>query len=213
VARYSPATRHLAKVDPVMGRLIRDIGPCRLVPSRGRSPFESLARAIAYQQLHDKAADSILRRFVALFPGRRFPSPAEVLATDVRAIRKAGFSRAKVVALRDLAAKALDGTVPTGAAIRRLDDEAVIERLTAVRGIGRWTVEMLLIFHLNRPDVLPIDDFGVRNGFRIAYGRRTMPTPREVGRYGERWRPYRTVASWYLWRTVDRAKAAKAQKK
>jgi DNA-3-methyladenine glycosylase II len=213
VARYSPATRHLAKVDPVMGRLIRDIGPCRLVPSRGRSPFESLARAIAYQQLHDKAADSILRRFVALFPGRRFPSPAEVLATDVRAIRKAGFSRAKVVALRDLAAKALDGTVPTGAAIRRLDDEAVIERLTAVRGIGRWTVEMLLIFHLNRPDVLPIDDFGVRNGFRIAYGRRTMPTPREVKKYGERWKPYRTVASWYLWRAVDQAKAANVKKR
>lgn len=196
-----------------MGRLIRDIGPCRLVPSRGRSPFESLARAIAYQQLHDKAADSILRRFVALFPGRRFPSPAEVLATDVRAIRKAGFSRAKVVALRDLAAKALDGTVPTGAAIRRLDDEAVIERLTAVRGIGRWTVEMLLIFHLNRPDVLPIDDFGVRNGFRIAYGRRTMPTPREVKKYGERWKPYRTVASWYLWRAVDQAKAANVKKR
>jgi DNA-3-methyladenine glycosylase II len=213
VARYSPATRHLAKVDPVMRRLIRDIGPCRLVPSRGRSPFESLARAIAYQQLHDKAADSILRRFVALFPGRRFPSPAEVLATDVRAIRKAGFSRAKVVALRDLAAKALDGTVPTGAAIRRLDDEAVIERLTAVRGIGRWTVEMLLIFHLNRPDVLPIDDFGVRNGFRIAYGRRTMPTPREVKKYGERWKPYRTVASWYLWRAVDQAKAANVKKR
>jgi len=196
-----------------MRRLIRDIGPCRLVPSRGRSPFESLARAIAYQQLHDKAADSILRRFVALFPGRRFPSPAEVLATDVRAIRKAGFSRAKVVALRDLAAKALDGTVPTGAAIRRLDDEAVIERLTAVRGIGRWTVEMLLIFHLNRPDVLPIDDFGVRNGFRIAYGRRTMPTPREVKKYGERWKPYRTVASWYLWRAVDQAKAANVKKR
>lgn len=196
-----------------MRRLIRDIGPCRLVPSRGRSPFESLARAIAYQQLHDKAADSILRRFVALFPGRRFPSPAEVLATDVRAIRKAGFSRAKVVALRDLAAKALDGTVPTGAAIRRLDDEAVIERLTAVRGIGRWTVEMLLIFHLNSPDVLPIDDFGVRNGFRIAYGRRTMPTPREVKKYGERWKPYRTVASWYLWRAVDQAKAANVKKR
>lgn len=192
-----------------MRRLIRDIGPCRLKPKRGRSPFESLARAIAYQQLHDKAADRILRRFVALFPGRRFPRPAEVLAKDVRAIRKAGFSRSKVAALRDLAAKTIDGTVPTGAAIRRLDDEALIERLTAVRGIGRWTVEMLLIFHLGRPDVLPVDDFGVRNGFRIAYRRRTVPRPRDVKRYGERWRPYRTVASWYLWRAVDVAKGRK----
>ncbi len=193
-----------------MRRLIREIGPCTLTPRAGRSPFESLARAIAYQQLHDKAAESILRRFVALFPGRRFPGPAEVLGADVRAMRRAGFSRAKVAALRDLAAKALDGTVPTGRTIRRLDDDAIVERLIAVRGVGRWTVEMLLIFQLGRPDVLPVDDFGVRNGFRIAYRRRRMPTPKEVRRYGERWKPYRTAASWYLWRAVDRAKNGKA---
>lgn len=193
-----------------MRRLIREIGPCTLTPRAGRSPFESLARAIAYQQLHDKAAESILRRFVALFPGRRFPGPAEVLGADVRAMRRAGFSRAKVAALRDLAAKALDGTMPTGRTIRRLDDDAIVERLIAVRGVGRWTVEMLLIFQLGRPDVLPVDDFGVRNGFRIAYRRRRMPTPKEVRRYGERWKPYRTAASWYLWRAVDRAKNGKA---
>lgn len=189
-----------------MRRLIRRVGPFTLKPRIGRSPFESLARAIAYQQLHDKAAESILKRFIALFPGRRFPSPNELLAIGTRAIRRAGFSRPKIAALRDLAAKTLDGTVPTGHTIRKLDDEAIVERLVEVRGIGRWTVEMLLIFQLGRPDVLPVDDFGVRNGFRLAYGRRSMPTPKAVLRYGERWRPYRTAAAWYLWRAADRAK-------
>lgn len=204
--RQAAETRHLSKADPVMKRLIRDIGPCRLTPRVRRSPFESLARAIAYQQLHEKAAESILRRFMALCPARRFPRPDDLLAMDEQAIRAAGFSQAKVAALRDLAAKTLDGTVPTGAMIRTLDDAAIIERLIAVRGIGRWTVEMLLIFQLGRPDVLPIDDFGLRNGFRIAYGRRSMPMPKEVRRFGERWRPYRTAAAWYLWRVADRAK-------
>jgi DNA-3-methyladenine glycosylase II len=192
-----------------MKRLIRDIGSYGLTPRVRRSPFESLARAIAYQQLHDKAAESILRRFVALFPRGRFPQPSDLLAMDEQAIRGAGFSRAKVAALRDLAARTLDGTVPTGAIVRKLDDEAIIDRLIAVRGIGRWTVEMLLIFQLGRPDVLPVDDFGVRNGFRIAYGRRSMPMPKEVRRYGERWKPYRTAAAWYLWRAADRVKVAK----
>jgi DNA-3-methyladenine glycosylase II len=189
-----------------MKRLIRDIGPYRLRPRARRSPFESLVRAIAYQQLHEKAAESILRRFMALFPTGRFPQPADLLAMDEQAIRGAGFSQAKVAALRDLAVKTLDGTVPTGTIIRKLDDEAIIERLIAVRGIGRWTVEMLLIFQLGRPDVLPVDDFGVRNGFRMAYGRRSIPMPKDVRRYGERWRPYRTTAAWYLWRAADRAK-------
>ena len=204
--RQTPESRYLAKTDPVMRRLIREVGPFTLTPRSRRSPFESLARAIAYQQLHDKAAESILRRFVALFPAKRFPQPADLLAMDAQAIRGAGFSQAKVAALRDLAAKALDGTVPTGAVVRKLDDEAIIERLMAVRGVGRWTVEMLLIFQLGRPDVLPVDDFGVRNGFRIAYGKRSMPKPNEVRRYGERWKPYRTAAAWYLWRAADRAK-------
>lgn len=189
-----------------MRELIRAIGPCTLTPRAGRSPFEALARAIAYQQLHDKAAASILKRFIALFPGRRFPRPSEVCATHTGAMRRAGFSRAKATALRDLAAKALDGTVPAARAIKRLDDETLVGRLTTVRGVGRWTVEMLLIFHLGRPDVLPVDDFGLRNGFRIAYGRRSMPAPKEVLRYGERWKPFRTAAAWYLWRAADRAK-------
>jgi DNA-3-methyladenine glycosylase II len=200
------AARHLARVDPAMGRLIRKVGPFTLAPNSRRSPFESLARAIAYQQLHGRAAESILRRFIALFPGRRFPKPEDLLAMKSEVIRKAGLSRSKIAALQDLAAKTLDGTVPTNRVIRSLDDEAIVERLIAVRGIGRWTVEMLLIFQLGRPDVLPIDDFGVRNGFRIVYGLRTMPTPKEVLQYGECWKPYRTAASWYLWRAADRAK-------
>jgi DNA-3-methyladenine glycosylase II len=208
VARHSPAIAHLSKVDPVMRKLLRDIGPCTLVPQIGCSPFESLVRAIAYQQLHANAAEAILGRLLALYPGRRFPEPIDILTTHWRSMRRVGFSRAKIAALRDLAARALDGTVPTNREIRRLDDEAIVERLVAVRGVGRWTAEMLLIFHLGRPDVLPVDDFGVRNGFRIAYGRRSMPTAKSMLRYGERWKPYRTIASWYLWRA-----AAAAQRK
>lgn len=200
------ATEHLARVDPVMRRLIRAVGPFTLMPKNRRSPFESLVRAIAYQQLHDKAAASILARFIALFPRRCFPKPNELLAVKRTAIRQAGFSRPKVAALRDLAGKTLDGLVPTNRVIRSLDDDAIVERLIAVRGIGRWTVEMLLIFQLGRPNVLPVDDYGVRNGFRIAYGLCKMPTPKEVLRHGERWKPYRTAASWYLWRAADRAK-------
>jgi DNA-3-methyladenine glycosylase II len=202
----TPAAHHLARIDPVMRRLIRAVGPFTLKPRNRRSPFESLARAIAYQQLHGRAAESILRRFIALFPGRRFPKPEELLAMKSEAIRKAGLSRSKIAALQDLAAKTLDGTVPTYRVIRSLDDEAIVERLITVRGIGRWTVEMLLIFQLGRPDVLPVDDFGLRNGFRIVYGLLTMPTPKELLQYGERWKPYRTAASWYLWRAADRAK-------
>lgn len=201
--------RHLATVDPVMRRLIREIGPYSLQTDLRRPPFEILARAIANQQLNGTAAETILRRLVALFPGRKFPTPDDLLTASEDDIRGAGFSRAKVAALRDLAAKTLDGTVPTARVMLRLDDEAVIARLTEVRGVGRWTVEMLLIFHLGRPDVLPVDDFGVREGFRIAHDLVESPKPKELLRYGERWRPHRTAASWYLWRVVERARAEK----
>lgn len=207
MTRLSPEMAHLCRIDPVMKGLIAEVGPYALPLPHRRSPFESLVRAIAYQQLHAKAAECILARFMALCPGRRFPQPSDVLALEPERIREAGFSRAKVAALQDLAVKAIDGTVPTAAVIRRLEDDAIVERLMAVRGIGRWTVEMLLIFQLGRPDVLPVDDFGVRNGFRIAYKKAVMPTPQELLRYGERWRPYRTAAAWYLWRAVDQAKA------
>jgi DNA-3-methyladenine glycosylase II len=197
--------KYLAKCDPVMRRLVRLHGPCELRPRLGRSPFESLARAIAHQQLNGTAANTILQRFTRLFPGKRFPRPEDLERVSDEAIRAAGFSRAKIAALRDLAAKSLDGTVPTTAMIKKLDDAEIITRLTEVRGIGQWTVEMLLIFQLGRPDVLPVDDFGVRNGFRHAYKRSEMPKPKELLAFGERWRPHRTTAAWYLWRAADGA--------
>jgi DNA-3-methyladenine glycosylase II len=198
------APRKILKIDPVMGRLIDAVGPCRLKPRLEREPFESLARAIAHQQLNGTAAERILGRFIALSGSvEPFPSPAQVLAASDEQLRGVGFSFAKIAALRDLATKTLDGIVPTGNALLALADEEIIERLTAVRGIGRWTVEMMLIFQLGRPDILPVDDFGIRNGFRLAYGLSGMPRPRALGEFGERWRPHRTTAAWYLWRAVE----------
>jgi DNA-3-methyladenine glycosylase II len=203
------AIKHLSKSDPVMRRIIRRHGPCELKPEKSRSPFQSLAQAIAHQQLNGTAANTILTRFIKLFPGRKFPRPEDLASVKDEAIRAAGFSFAKIAALRDLAAKSLDGTVPSSRMISKLDDAEIIARLTEVRGVGQWTVEMLLIFQLGRPDILPADDFGVRNGFRIAYGRSEMPKPKELLAHGECWRPYRTVAAWYLWRAADAAKEKK----
>jgi DNA-3-methyladenine glycosylase II len=197
------ALRHLAKSDPVLGRVIRRIGPCTLAPRMQRSPFESLVRAVAHQQLHGVAAERILGRFIALFPRRRFPSAADLAHVSDADLRAVGFSGAKSAALRDIAEKTLARVVPTPRKIRDLPDDEIIERLTTIRGVGRWTVEMLLIFQLGRPDVLPVDDFGVRNGFRIAYELPEMPKPKELVAHGERWAPYRTTAAWYLWRAAD----------
>ena len=191
-----------------MGRLIRTIGPCTLQPESRRTPFESLVRAVAHQQLHGRAAETILGRFIERFPGRRFPRPDDLHALTDAEMRGFGFSASKVAALRDIAAKTLDGTIPTSRRIGGLPDEEIIARLSACRGVGRWTVEMLLIFKLGRPDVLPVDDFGVREGFRVTYGHEVQPRPRELLVFGERWRPFRTTASWYLWRAADAAKAA-----
>lgn len=201
------ALEHLGKVDPVMRRVIRDIGPCTLEPEARRSPFESLVRAVAHQQLHGKAAETILGRFLAHFPGRRFPRPADLAVLPDEAIRAAGFSGAKLRAIRDIADKALTGLVPTARRIQRLSDEEIIECLTECRGVGRWTAEMLLIFQLGRPDVLPADDFGVREGFKHAFKLPAQPRPKELLAHGERWAPHRTTAAWYLWRVADRAKA------
>jgi 3-methyladenine DNA glycosylase/8-oxoguanine DNA glycosylase len=155
------------------------------------------------QQLSGKAAATILGRVLALYSPRRFPRPRDILATPPERLRAAGLSAAKVAAVRDLAARTLDGTVPSMARVRRMADEEIVERLTAVRGVGRWTVEMLLMFRLGRPDVLPLGDLGVRNGFARTFGRRVLSDPRVLSRRGERWRPYRSVASWYLWRALD----------
>ncbi len=200
------ARRHLAR-DPVMRALIRRHGPYRLEP-HGRSPYETLVRAIAHQQLNGRAAETILARFVALFPNGRFPAPAAVLAARATTLRRAGFSRAKVRALKDIARHVIKGTVPTRRACGRLACDEIIERLTQIHGVGRWTVEMLLIFTLGRLDVLPVGDFGVREGFRFAYRRRTRPTPKALREYGERWKPYRSVAAWYLWRAASDARQA-----
>ncbi|MBS1200806.1 MAG: alkA [Proteobacteria bacterium] len=196
------ARRHLSR-DPVMRGLMRAAGPCVLKPQRRRSPYEALVRAIAHQQLTGKAAETILSRFLALYDGGRFPGPAELLATGDDSLRAVGFSRAKVASLKDIAGRTLDGTIPPRRVLARLPDEAVIERLVQVRGVGRWTVEMFLMFTLARQDVLPVDDYGVRNGFRIAYARDGLPRPRELAEFGLRWAPYRSVAAWYLWRAVD----------
>ena len=168
-------------------------------------PFDALAESIAYQQLSGKAAATIFGRVRALYPKRKWLDPEQLLATPDETLRAAGLSRAKTAALKDLAAKTIDGTVPAGRALIRMSDDEIVARLTAVRGIGRWTVEMLLLFDLGRPDVWPIDDYGVRKGFAKTFGRRKLPTPKQLMKFGEKWRPYRSVAAWYFWRALDTA--------
>ena len=200
---------HLSGVDSVMRDLIAAAGPYRIRVDAACPPFQVLARAIAHQQLNGTAANTILGRFVASCGDGSFPTPQAVLAANETVLRAAGFSFAKIASLRDLAAKTLEGVVPSREVLIELENEVIIERLTQVRGIGRWTVEMMLMFHLRRPDVLPVDDFGVRNGFRLAYGLRKMPVPRALHLYGVRWGPHRTAAAWYLWRAVELAQAGK----
>ena len=200
---HEAAIEHLTKSDRVLARLIRKIGPCGLKPRRATSPFQALVQSVAHQQLNGTAANSILKRVIALYPRQKFPRPADVLATPDRDLRGAGLSRAKVAAIKDIAAKTDAGIVPASRIIARMPDAQVMERLTTIRGVGPWTVEMLLIFTLGRPDVLPATDFGVRKGFAVAFRRDDLPKPAELLEHGERWRPYRSVASWYLWRALD----------
>ena len=201
------AAYRILRADPVMAGLIAAAGRYQPEPLPDHPPFQSLARAIAHQQLHGVAAERILARFVAACgTAGAFPLPQQVLdASDAR-LRATGFSFAKIAALKDLAAKSLSGVVPARAELDALADIEIIERITAVRGIGRWTVEMMLMFQLQRPDVLPVDDFGVRNGFRLAYRLSGMPRPRALAQFGERWKPYRSLAAWYLWRACDLAR-------
>ena len=201
---YDPeeAARRLAAADPVLARLFEAAGPFTLEVRRMNNPFEALARNIVYQQLHANAAAAIHGRVLALFGGEGL-TPGGVLAAPEESLRGAGLSAAKLAALRDLAAKTLDGTVPPLARLRRMGDEEMIGRLTRVRGVGRWTVEMLLMFRLGRPDVLPVGDFAVRKGFMVAYGLEEMPKPKALELHAEAWRPYRSVASWYMWRAAE----------
>jgi DNA-3-methyladenine glycosylase II len=194
------------QTDPVMAGLIAAAGRYRPEPMPDQPPFEALVRAIAHQQLHGVAAERILARFIEACGNDCFPLPQQVIdATEAR-LRACGFSYAKIAALKDLAAKTVDGIVPARSQLDALSDLEIIQRLTEVRGIGRWTVEMMLMFQLQRPDVLPVDDFGVRNGFRLAYRLRGMPRARALAEFGERWKPHRSLAAWYLWRANDLAR-------
>src|SRR5262245_61292954 len=197
---HEAAIKHLTKADKVMARLIRKVGPCELIPRKRCSPFHALVQSVAYQQLNGTAAKTILKRFVALYPRRNFPTPDDVLATPDEKLRGAGLSRAKVASIKDIAAKTIEGVVPPERTIAKLPDAEILERLTTIRGVGPWTVEMLLIFKLGRMDVLPATDFGVRKGFAMVFRREALPKPAELLEHGECWRPYRSIASWYLWR-------------
>lgn len=202
----APAIQHLIRADKMLARLIKKVGPCRLVPQHKRTPFQALVRSVAFQQLNGSAAETIFGRVLALYPRRKFPTPEDLLATPDEHLRGAGLSRAKTAAVKDLAAKTLAGVVPGSRAITKLSNEEILERITTVRGVGPWTVEMLLMFTLGREDVLPVTDFGVRKGFALTYGLKQLPSPKELLAHGEKWRPHRTTASWYLWRAVDLAK-------
>jgi DNA-3-methyladenine glycosylase II len=190
---------------PVLGPVVAQVGALKLAVAR-REPYEALVRAVAHQQVHGRAAEAMLGRLLAHFPDQEFPTAAALLALPEPALRACGFSAAKVAAIRDIAARAEAGFVPTRRAAARMSDAALIERLSECRGVGRWTVEMLLIFTLGRPDILPVDDFGVREGYRVASGMPEQPKPRDLAALGEPWAPYRSAAAWYLWRAAGLAR-------
>jgi len=197
------ATTHLRSVDPLMNRLIAEVGTCRLEVNDSLSPFQTLLRAIIYQKLATASAAAIYARVQDLCSKPMAIEPAELLALDGDVLRAAGLSKAKLAAVIDLAEKTIADEVPSLAEMRTLDDADIIERLTAVKGIGRWTVEMMLIYRLGRTDVLPVGDFAIRKGYQLAYQENESPTPAQLASIGRVWAPYRTVASWYLWRATD----------
>jgi DNA-3-methyladenine glycosylase II len=206
------ATRHLAERDECLKHLIEEALPFQIDIADAQSPYEALLEAIAYQSISGKAAATIFGRIKALSGNGRAPTPQEMLKLRKPVLRKAGLSGAKIVAMKDLAQKTIDGVVPSLEQAQKLSDEELVERLVSVRGIGAWTVEMFLIFRLGRPDVLPIHDLGVKKGWSVTYGKKHMPKPKELLAFGERWRPYRTVASWYMWRAFERAGYAATNK-
>ncbi|AVD81585.1 DNA-3-methyladenine glycosylase [Pseudomonas sp. SWI6] len=197
---FSEATDYLASLDPDWARHIAATGPCLHQATPEREPYEALVRAIAYQQLHARAAEAILARLLALFPDVAFPEPSQLLATTPEVMRACGFSASKLATIHGIAQARMDGVIPDRQEALSLTDDALIERLVALRGVGRWTVEMLLIYCLERSDILPVDDFGVREGYRRLKGWDKAPTPAQLRSLGGAWSPYRTVAAWYLWR-------------
>lgn len=200
---YDDAVKFLQQADPVLGQAIERIGHCRLdeVAQQG-DLFSALSRAIIHQQISTKAAAAIYSRFLLLYPHQPFPTAQDILNTPDEILRQAGLSRPKVAYLKDLAQKVIDG-LPTLVELDTMDDEAIVQTLTKVKGIGRWTVQMLLIFRLQRQDVLPVDDLGVRAGIRKIYGLQELPNRATVTSLGQKWQPYRSVASWYLWRSLE----------
>jgi O-6-methylguanine DNA methyltransferase len=203
----SVAVEHVRASDAALARVIDAVGPFRMRLKQTPSIFVALAEAIVYQQLTAKAAGTIYSRVCALFPrAHAGPTAEQILRASDEKLRAAGLSRPKLLALRDLASRAAEGKIPTLAELQQMEDEAIVERLIEVRGIGRWTVEMLLMFRLGRPDVLPADDYGIRKGFAVAFKKRELPARKDLEKRGARWRPYRTVASWYLWRAVELGK-------
>lgn len=209
---HHASIRHLRKVDPVLATVIDSVGPCRLETRSEGTHFDALVRSIVYQQLSGKAASTILGRVHALY-GHRSPTPAELLATPDETLRNAGLSRQKLSYLKDLAEKVERGEVPLAAdAIDHLSDDEIIERLVKVKGIGRWTVHMFLLFRLGRPNVLPELDLGIQNAIKRAYRMRKQPGPRDVLRIGKKWAPHASVASWYLWRSLDGQSPERKQK-
>jgi DNA-3-methyladenine glycosylase II len=199
------AVCHLSERDDRLKRLIAETAAFQIPIEETQNPYEVLLEAIVYQSISGKAAATIFNRIKALGKNGRPPAPEEMLKIPRAALRKAGLSGAKVAAVKDLAKKTLEGVVPALAEAQSLSDDELVERLTSVRGVGAWTVEMFLIFRLGRPDVLPIHDLGIKKGWSVAYGKKHMPKPKQLLAFGERWRPYRTVASWYLWRAFERA--------
>ena len=200
--------RELCRADRLLARVIRKVGCFPVKRQKPQHPYQSLLQSIVYQQLAGKAAATIFGRVKAL-GASGFPTPEEILQFDDAKLRAAGLSRQKIAAVKDLAAKTLDGTVPPLNKLRRMSEAEIHERLVQVRGIGEWSVQMFLMFRLGRPDVLPIKDLGIQKGFQIVYGHRKMPRPEFILKHGERWRPYRSIASWYLWRAVDAHRAKK----
>jgi DNA-3-methyladenine glycosylase II len=201
---YKRAAKFLSELDDDWARHIAAIGPCRHAAKPAREPYEAMVRAIAYQQLQAKAGDAILGRLLALYPGVSFPAPEQLLTSDPESQRACGFSAAKLATIRGIAQATVEGIVPTLEKARRLPDASMIERLIALRGVGRWTVEMFLIYSLERSDILPVDDFGVREGYGRLKSLEKAPTPRQMREIGEAWSPFRTVAAWYLWRMPSR---------
>lgn len=197
------AERALVRADPRFSSIVKRAGPCGLERSERFEPFEALLTSITHQQLSGKAAATILGRVKDKLNDGDFPTPKQVLAVRVPTLRSCGLSQAKALAVKDLAAKTLNGTVPTSRELHRLENDVIIERITEVKGIGQWTVEMMLMFRLGRLDVMPVDDLGVRKGYSVLAKQAGLIAPKALLRESERWKPHRSVAAWYLWRVLD----------